>query len=66
MVVGLFREMYHGRRWMSDRRFFTPMISSDSAGHIFVNDFVKIITGNGFGIAKVKTFFKKVRQHNLH
>ena len=50
---------------MSDSRFFTPMVSS-STGHIFVNDFVKIITGNGFRIAKVKTFFKKVRLAWMH
>ena len=56
----LFREMCHGRRWMSDSRFFTPMISNDSAGAVFVNDFVKLITGSGFTIVKVRTFFKKV------
>ena len=52
--------MYHGRRWMSDSRFFTPMINSSSIGHIFVNDFVKMFTGAGLKIAKVKTFFQKV------
>ena len=55
-----FREMYHGRNWMSDNRFFTPMVASQCAGHIFVNDFIKYITGHGFKIAKVKTFFRRV------
>ena len=40
------------------------MISSGSSGHIFINDFVKIVTGGGFRIAKVKIFFRKVR-HSL-
>ena len=47
---------------MLDRRFLTPMVASDSAGHIFVNDFVKYITGSGFKMAKIKTFFRKVSQ----
>lgn len=52
---------------MLDSRFFTPMINS-SCGHIFVNDFVKIFAGTGFKIAKVKTFYQKVRyfQQRIH
>lgn len=43
---------------MSDSRFFTPMICSASAGHVFINDFVKLFASST--VTKVKTFFKKV------
>jgi len=44
---------------MYDNRFHTPMIRC-KAGQIFVNDF--IICAHK-GLAKVKTFFKKVCAH---
>lgn len=59
MTITNHREMYHGRRWMDDKRFFTPMINSN-VGHIFVNDFVKVHTSSSLQVAKVKMFFKKV------
>ena len=42
--------------WMTDERFFTPMIVCN-VGHIFVNDFVICVNK---GLVKVKRFFKKV------
>lgn len=42
---------------MSDERFHTPMITCE-VGQIFVNDFIKLNMNRG--LAKVKTFFKKV------
>ena len=53
------REMFHGKRWMNDGRFYTPMINTH-AGHIFIGDFVNYETGVGSRLAKVKLFFKKV------
>lgn len=45
---------------MEDKRFFTPMITNDCVGQIFVNDFVKVYSQGNLKVAKVKTFFKKV------
>ena len=39
-----------------DDRFYTPMVDSDTAGHIFVNDFVSTTSH----LVKVKSFFQKV------
>lgn len=60
------REMFHGRRWMSDERFLTPMIDSQHAGHVFIGDFIRYRAGgDGTKMAKVKLFFKKVCHAHL-
>ncbi len=55
----LLREMYHGNKWRTDKRFATPMIVC-SAGHIFVNDFVCCRGRSSVILAKIVSFFKKV------
>jgi hypothetical protein len=58
-IVIILREMYHGRRWMNDTRFLTPMISAD-VGHVFVNDFIKVNRNTCIQTVKVKAFYQKV------
>lgn len=37
-----FREIYHGDQWLTDERFFTPMVTT-TIGDVFVGDFVVCI-----------------------
>ena len=39
LIHTLFREMFHGQRWLQDTRFFSPMADT-SAGNLFLYDFV--------------------------
>ena len=56
--------IYHGSRWMQDERFAAPMIICN-AGHIFIYDFVQCHSCDGLIIAKVSSFFKKVKLHGF-
>ena len=53
--------MFHGKRWMNDERFFTPMINTYHAGHVFIGDFINYETEDGLKMAKVIMFFKQVQ-----
>lgn len=51
--------MFNGCRWLNDKRFATPMINNQWAGHIFVGDFINY-NADGLKLAKVKLFYQKV------
>lgn len=55
----IFRELYHGDRWLNDERFFTPMVVC-SCGDVYVGDFVKCKVGQNRVLAKVIRFYSKV------
>ena len=56
------REIYHGRRWNSDKRFAAPMVIIPSGEYVFVNDVVGINYYNtGVVLGCVLKFFQKVR-----
>lgn len=56
----MFINLYHGDRWLSDERFFTPMITS-ACGDIFVGDFVMCNIGQHRVMAKINRFYSKVQ-----
>ena len=38
-MVYIHREIFHGRQWLEDPRFYAPMADS-ACGHVYVHDFV--------------------------
>lgn len=56
------REIYHGRRWNSDKRFAAPMAIIPTGEFVFVDDIVGINYCNiGIVLGRVVKFFQKVR-----
>ena len=55
----MFREMFHGKRWLEDQRFFSPMVSL-AAGSVFIQDFVKFNMDSIVMIGHLLRFFYKV------
>jgi len=57
----MYREIYHGKRWMDDPRFATPMVSIPNGQQVFVHDCVTIAHPK-FGItaAIVAKYYLKV------
>ena len=51
--------MFHGKRWMDDVRFSTPMINSQNVGHIYIINY-RTDSDGSVRLAKVKLFFKRV------
>ena len=56
------RELYHGDVWLTDNRFFTPMITS-ACGDVFVDDFAHCFTMEQTVLAKINRFFSKVSNY---
>lgn len=54
-----YREIFYGRRWLEDSRFFSPMVTA-TFGHVFVGDFVSFIINGVAMIGRVLKFFLKV------
>ena len=57
--TSLDRELFHGRRWLEDPRFFSPMVDTPS-GSVFVNDFVSFRVAAEHLLGRVLLFYCKV------
>ena len=54
------RELFHGRHWLEDPCFFSPMVDT-SCGHVFVNDFVIFQRGDELEQGRVSCFLQQVK-----
>ena len=62
MIVEIYRERFHARRWHSD--FSPPMVEFKSK-HLFVGDFILFQHFSlGHTLGKVERFFEKVYAEN--
>ena len=59
ITVCLYREMFHGSRWLEDPRFFSPMISTPN-GSVFVQDFVNFYFVDTIRLGRIWNFFFQV------
>ena len=53
------REVFHGRRWLEDPRFFAPMVEAP-CGVVFIHDFVQVQVANNCIYGRVNKFYNKV------
>ena len=59
------RELFHGRRWLEDPRFFSPMVDTPS-GSVFVSDFVSFRVAAERLLGRVLLFYCKVQNTALN
>ena len=53
------REIFYGRRWREDLRYYAPMVSLP-AGRVYVQDFVNFSFEGGLTWGRILQFFCKV------